>query len=60
MAVFLKAPDYVHLDPQAVQWAAIETLLNKELSFLWDGSKHATDILPDLAPKVTAMLQGKG
>ncbi|MCL4545617.1 MAG: hypothetical protein M1118_13655 [Chloroflexi bacterium] len=57
MQVFLDAPAYVHIDPQSVHWAEIDTLLEKELSYLWDGSKSAHEILPGLAPKLTAMLQ---
>jgi hypothetical protein len=57
MEVFLNAPTYVHIDPQSVHWAQIDTLLGKELGYLWDGSKSAREILPSLAPKITALLQ---
>lgn len=57
MEVFLNAPTYVHIDPQSVYWAQIDTLLGKELGYLWDGSKTAQEILPNLTPKITAMLQ---
>ena len=57
MEVFLKAPDFVHIDPIVLNWPAIDTLIEKQLSYLWDGSKQAQEVLPSLAAQVTHMLQ---
>lgn len=56
MQVFLDAPSYVHLDPQAVHWPEIQTLINKEFGYIWDGSRTARAVTAELVPKVNALL----
>ncbi|HEY8746214.1 MAG TPA: sugar ABC transporter substrate-binding protein, partial [Chloroflexota bacterium] len=59
MDVFLKAPDFVHTDPVSVNFNAVDTLIEKQLSYLWDGSKAARDVLPSLATQVDSLLKGQ-
>ncbi len=59
MQVFLDAPNFVHVDPQAVNWPQIDTLIEKQLGFIWDGSKTAKDVVKDLVPQVNDLLKAK-
>lgn len=56
MQVFVDAPNYVHLDPQAVHWPEIQTLIDKEFGYIWDGTKPVRAVVTELVPKVNALL----
>jgi len=35
----------------------VDTLLEKELGYLWDNSKSAQEVFPALVPEITTILQ---
>jgi len=59
MQVFVDAPNFVHLDPQAIAWPQIQNLLDKELGLIWDGSRTAQDVVKELVPQVNTLLLKK-
>jgi multiple sugar transport system substrate-binding protein len=56
---FLEGMDYVHPNPFVWNWAQIENMLIKELSYLWDGSKPAQEVMQLIKPQMDALLRQK-
>ncbi|MCL5946538.1 MAG: hypothetical protein M1298_00740, partial [Chloroflexi bacterium] len=58
-SVFLDGMHYVHPNPFVWNWSQIETMLIKELSYLWDGSKTAAEVMQLIKPQMDHLLQQK-
>ncbi|HUX86206.1 MAG TPA: sugar ABC transporter substrate-binding protein [Chloroflexota bacterium] len=57
--VFLDGMNNVHPNPFVWNWSEIETMLVKELGFLWDGSKTAQQVMQEIDPQMNKLLQAK-
>jgi len=55
--VFLKAPDFVHTDPQAVGWIEAETIVQEGIMSLLEGAKTARQMVQDVVPQVNRILK---
>lgn len=55
--IFLSAMQYAHKPPIDVQWTKVVTVLNKELSRLWNNSETAASVCQRIVPQVNAILQ---
>jgi len=57
--IFLDGMNYVHPNPFVWNWSQIETMLIKELSYVWDGTKTAHDVMQAIKPLMDQLLQQK-
>jgi ABC-type glycerol-3-phosphate transport system substrate-binding protein len=55
--VFLQAPEFVHLVPQAPGWTEALEILNAGLASLWDGSKTARQVTREVVPPINRLLK---
>ncbi|MCL4509085.1 MAG: sugar ABC transporter substrate-binding protein [Chloroflexi bacterium] len=58
-SIFLDGMSYVHPNPFVWNWSQIETMLIKQLSYLWDGSKTAFDVMQAIKPQMDQLLRQK-
>ena len=57
--IFLDGMNYVHPNPFVWNWSQIETMLIKELTYVWDGTKTAHDVMQAIKPLMDQLLQQK-
>jgi multiple sugar transport system substrate-binding protein len=57
--IFLDAMSYAKFEPISVNYPKVEDVMYAGLGSVWDGSKTAAEVAPDLCPKLEAAAAGK-
>ena len=57
--IFLDGLKYVKPNPFVWNWSQVETMLIKELAYLWDGSHSAEQVMQTIKPQMDKLLQTK-